>query len=145
MKNYVKPIVTLNEEIAEGVYAASGDCWSISVAEVQEWNGSAKIFQVALSHSTAVEHISSASTVAITFNSPITSASAQEYSCSVSGNTVYITRTLLADAYKEGDSVTYKVTVSSVDEATTRALAVTGQTVSCTKVINVQGGGADEI
>ena len=29
MKNYVKPLVVANEELAEGIYAASGDKWIV--------------------------------------------------------------------------------------------------------------------
>ena len=32
MKDYMKPVVLMNEELSEGVYAASGDgdCWSVT-------------------------------------------------------------------------------------------------------------------
>lgn len=36
MKNYEKPVVLVNEELAEGVYAASGDCWTASVKSFRQ-------------------------------------------------------------------------------------------------------------
>lgn len=154
MKKYEKPIVMINEDLAEGVYAASGltgpagtsDCWSFDVTSVQEWNGSHQVFQVHLVHHTNLEHISGATVVSIMFSSPLSDAYSQfPDDDSFSGNTLTITRTLLADAYNDGDDVTYKVWASTGDEATTKALTVLDVKVSCDKQINVQGGGADEI
>ncbi len=147
MKNYEKPIVLSTEELAEGVYLASGgmssaECWTVSAASVQDWDGSSHVFEVHCIHSDTVEHISSASTVTLTFSGSIADARS-EFPCSVSGNSVTVTRTLLADAYKSGDDVTYKVWASTGDEATTRALSCTGASISCTKTVNVQGNGAD--
>lgn len=144
MKDYVKPIVLENEELAEGVYAASGtgasstDCWTVGANSVQDWNGSHHVFEVSCKHSTAVEHISGATTVTLTFSSPLTDAYS-EFSCSFSGSTATVTRTLLADAYKSGDSVTYKVWVKAADEATTKAISCTGATIICKHETNVQG------
>lgn len=144
---YEKPIVLVNEELAEGVYAASGDpgaadCWTVNPVSVQDWNGSHHVFEVHCVHSNAVEHISSASTVTLTFSSPVTDAYS-EFPCSFSGSSVTITRTLLADAYKSGDNVTYKVWVKGDDEAMTKAITCTGASISCTKTVNVQGNGGD--
>jgi len=143
---YEKPIVLVNEELAEGVYAASGagssDCWTVQAVSVQDWNGSHHVFEIRCVHSTAVEHISSASTVTLTFSSPLTDAYS-EFECSFSGSTVTVVRELHANAYKSGDTMTYKVWVKASDEATTKAITCTGATISCTKTVNVQGGGAD--
>ena len=144
MKGYEKPVAVINDELSEGVYAASGsaDCWTVSAKSVQDWNGSQHVFEVHITHSTAVEHISSASTVTLTFSNTITGVYS-EFPASCSGNTVTITRTLHANAYKSGDNATYKVWVQAADEASTKALYCTGATISCTKTVNVQGNGAD--
>lgn len=144
MKGYTKPVAVINDELNEGVYAASGsaDCWTVNAVSVQDWNGSHHIFEVRLRHSDAVQHISSASTVTLTLSNTLSDAYS-EFPCSFSGNAVTITRTLLADAYKSGDNVTYKVWAKAADEASTKALYVTGATVSCTKTVNVQGNGGD--
>lgn len=145
MKNYVKPVVLANEELAEGVYAASGgvaECWTVAPKSVQDWDGAYHVFEIHCVHPDTVEHISSASTVVLTFSAPLTDAKS-EFTTSWSGSTVTVVRTLHANAYKSGDDVTYKVWVKAADEATTKAITCTSSSISCTKTVNVQGGGAD--
>lgn len=144
MKSYEKPILEITEGLAEGVYAASGEpeCWTINPVSVQDWSGSYHVFEIRCTHSTQVEHISSATTVTLTFSQPLTDAYS-EFSSTFSGNTVTVVRELLADAYKSGDTMTYKVWVKASDEATTKAISCTGATISCTKSVNVQGNGGD--
>lgn len=144
MKEYVSPIILANEELAEGVYAASGDadCWTVDAYSVQDFDGAYHVFEVHCVHSDTVEHISSATTVVLTFNYPVTNARS-EFDASVSGNTVTVVRTLLADSYKSGDNMTYKVWAQAADEATTKALSVSGATITCTKAVNVQGLGGE--
>lgn len=144
MKTYERPIVLVNEELAEGVYAASGaetstDCWTVSAKSVQDWNGSHNVFEVSCAHSTSVVHISTNTEVKLTFSSPLTDAYS-EFSCSFSGSTATINRELHANAYNSGDTMTYKVWVKAADEATTKALTCTGATITCTHAVNVQGG-----
>lgn len=144
MTDYEKPVVLANEDIAEGVYTASGDCWTVNPVSVQDWNGTHHVFEIRCVHSATVEHISSAATVTLTFSSPLTDAYTESnFSCSFSGTTVTVVRELHANAYKSGDTMTYKVWVKAADEATTKAISCTGATISCTKTVNVQGGGAD--
>lgn len=153
MKNYERPIVVINDDLAEGVYAASGlptgpkgtsDCWDFEIYSVQDSNGSHQVFEIKLRHHTGMEHISSATTVSVTFSSTLSDAYA-EFDSTFSGSTITITRVLLADAYNDGDWVTYKIWAKGTDEATTKALTVTDVSLSCTKSINVQGGGANEM
>lgn len=143
MKDYEKPIVVANEDAFEGVYAASGglaenDCWTVDVRSEQDWNGSHHVFQVHAVHSTAVKHISTSTTVTLTFSSALTNAYS-EFSCTCSGNTVTVTRELLANGYGSGDNYTYKVWASTGNEATTKALTCTGASISGVKTANVQG------
>ena len=146
MKGYEKPMVMVADGLSEGVYAASGaaagetstDCWTVSGRSVQDWNGSHNVFEISAKHSTAVEHISGETTVTIVFNNNITDAYS-EFPCSFSGNTATVTRTLLADAYKSGDSVTYKVWAKAADEATTNGLAISSIGITCKHETNVQG------
>jgi len=148
MKNYEKPIAVVNDELSEGVYAASGassaDCWTINPYSVQDWNGSHHVFEVKIVHSDSVKHISTASTSTITFSNNLQDAYSEgNVSVSFGGNTVTAVRTLHANAYQSGDVATFKVWVQAADEATTKALTVTGATISCTKSVNVQGEGGD--
>ena len=146
MKTYEKPIAVVNDELSEGVYAASGansaDCWTVEAVSVQDWNGSHHVFEIRCVHSNTVEHISSASTVNLTFSQNITNAYS-EFETSFSGSNVTVVRTLHANAYKSGDTMTYKVWVQADSEANTKAIACTGATISCTKTVNVQGNGGD--
>lgn len=145
MMNYEKPVVLANEDIAEGVYAASGaaetstDCWTVDVASVQDWNGSHHVFEVSCGHSTDVVHISTNTEVVLTFSNTLTDASS-EFTCTFSGSTVTINRALHANAYNSGDKMTYKVWVKAADEATTKAITCTGAAITCTHAVNVQGG-----
>lgn len=150
MKNYEKPVVLANEELAEGVYAASGgigeaECWTISVRSDQDWNGSHHVFEVTIVHPDTVQHISTESTSVITFNHVLTDAYTESgFSATFSGSTVTVVRVSHANAYQSGDRATFKVWAKAEDEATTKALAVTASSISDTgKTVNVQGNGAN--
>lgn len=152
MKNYEKPVVMINEELAEGVYAASGvggvmgtsDCWDYHIYSVQSWSGDAHVFEIKLTHHLGLEHISAATTLSVTFSAPLTSATAEFSSVFDGASTISATRTLLADAYQDGDLVTYKIWAKAFDQATTEALTVTNVTLTCDKQVNVQGNGGNE-
>lgn len=147
MKNYEKPVVLETEELAEGVYAASGgvagaststDCWTVDAVSVQDWDGANHIFEIRCRHSNSVQHISSNTDVTLTFSNLVVDARS-EFPCTFSGSTVVVSRTLHANAYNSGDNMTYKVWVRSSDEATTKAISCTGATITCTHQMNVQG------
>ena len=147
MKTYEKPVVIENEDLAEGVFAASGDsgsssdCWTVSGRSVQDWNGSHNVFEMSAVHSTGVTHITTQVTFIYTFSTPITDAYAEAgFSTTVSGNTVTVVRDLHANGYHSGDNVTFKVWVKAADEATTKAIALTGISYTCRHETNVQGG-----
>lgn len=139
---YIKPIVIENEELSEGIYTASGaensDCWTATPVSVQDWNGSHHVFEIHCVHSSMVEHISSTTTVTLSFDQPVNDAYS-EFPCTFNGNTVTITRELHANAYKSGDVMTYKVWVQGVDEAATKGMACVGAWIECSKSVNVQG------
>ena len=143
MVKYEKPVLDVVAGFSENVYMASGnngggDCWVVGGSSVQDWNGSHNVFEIRATHSTQVKHISTKVIYTIVFNSPLTDASS-EFPCRVSGNTVVVTRELHANGYKSGDNVTFKVWAKGADEATTKALAITGISWSCQHATNVQG------
>lgn len=146
MKYYEKPIVLANEELAEGVYAASGgNCWAPTITSVQDYVDGKHVFEVGNSHSTDVEHISESYTIEITCSAPVTVASVEnDWPCSFSGNVVTVTRTSHANGYKSGDVTTFKVWIGTGDEATTRSLTATITCTDCGKLVNVQGNGGNE-
>ena len=142
---YKKPVILVNDDLAEGIYADSGsDCWSGYLQSTQDYVDGNHIFEVRIVHSTAVEHISDAVTLKILFNYPVTGGYAENgWDFSYSGSEVTVTRTSHANAYKSGDNVTFKIWVGTGNEATTKALSGSISSFKCTKSVNVQGGGAD--
>ena len=143
MVKYEKPVLDVVAGFSENVYMASGnngggDCWVASGSSVQNWDGSSNVFEIRATHSNQVEHISTGVTYVITFSGPLTYARS-EFPCTVSGNTVVVTRQLHANGYNSGDNVTFKVWAKGADDATTKALAITGISWSCQHATNVQG------
>ena len=172
MKNYVKPVVLENDEIFEGVYAASGAfdggeppvpgenpstpeggnpptgegeeggiCWTVEVTpEREDLAGSFKNFRMIANHPNDVLHISTASTVVVTFSDTIVEAYS-EFPCSTDGGcTVTVTRTYHANAYNSGDNYNSLLQVRAATDAATKDLYVVSATIDCTKTPNVQGG-----
>lgn len=134
MANYRKPVAVATTGAAEGVFAASGNatCWTVTPRSVQDWNGAAHVFEMALVHTKAVSHFSEACTVDYTFSVPVTNAWAEgagNYDVTWSGNTVTVTRHHHANGEYSGDNVTYKVFVVAGDEATTKGASCTSATV----------------
>lgn len=143
MAGYEKPVLDMVDSASENVYMASGtasdsNCWTVSGSSVQSWNGSHNVFEMRAVHSNEVEHISTGVTYVITFNNTLTDAYS-EFPCTVSGNKVVVTRELHANGYQSGDNVTFKVWAKAADEASTKALAITGTSWSCNHATNVQG------
>lgn len=152
MKKYLKPMVEINEDMAEGVYAASGagygagGCWTITKVEKQSGGGHERNFQIDMHHDFGAQHISLASVVEIEFNYPISNARIDDQGeVTWSGNKVTIKRELHGNAYQAGDLVTYKVHVTTAAASMLDALAAVRWAVdSCDKTVNVQGNGGDE-
>lgn len=148
MKKYVKPMVEVNEDLAEGIYAASGDsgCWTINSVNKESGGGHERYFEVNTTHSMDVQHISNAFVMEFDFNYPISEARTDfEGAVTVSGNTVRIERNYHGNAYKAGDLVVFKVIVQCADQAMLDGVACTGyRVISCDKSVNVQGNGGDE-
>lgn len=86
MKNYEKPIVMLNEDIAEGVYAGSGDCYTFRIKKVQtpEQGRNNYKFQIDGTHNAIDGHHSTLRIVVVEFNQPVNYVSS--LAADVSGN-----------------------------------------------------------
>lgn len=149
MKDYKKPLFVMTDGVSEGVYMASGDsatCWTTTISSPQSWNGSHHVFEVRAVHSNSVQHIYDAVTIEITFSNIVTHAySENDWTCTVAGNKVTVTRQNHGNGYNSGDTVTFKVWAKcGDDQAMTEALAATNiRPVQCHYRINVQGGGAN--
>lgn len=144
MKNYEKPVVLANDEIAEGVYAASGmtgetsgDCWTVEVTKDQSDAGGYCTFRVAARHSDSVTHISTKTVVTIVFNDTVTGAEFEGFEASVNGNTVTLTRESHANAYYSGDNFN---TLLKIWSPSYKDIQRVSADISCTHAVNVQGG-----
>ncbi len=148
MKKYEKPVLTANEYLAEGVYAASGssdtvgeevsgDCWTVSVTKDQTDAGGYCTFRVAATHSQSVTHISTKTVVTIQFSDAVTSAEFEGFTASVSGTTVTLTRESHANAYYSGDNFNTLLKIWSDNYKT---IDVVSSGITCTHAVNVQGG-----
>lgn len=76
MKNYVKPVVIDNAEVFEGVYAASGDCYSVTWdihQTPQEGRGDYRIqFNATHGPDGPTDHHSTGQVLTVNFNMPVT-------------------------------------------------------------------------
>ena len=164
MKGYVRPMVLELDDIAEGIYAASGDestnnetnnggnenggnenheqeredeCWTLTISKEQviAHEKIAK-FRLHATHPNAV-HISTASTVIITFNQPVLSANFEGFDVSISGATVTLVRQSHGNAYTSLDQYDSLLELTCDDPD---AMTVLSYSISCTKTPNVQGG-----
>jgi len=147
MKNYERPVVILNDELAEGIFATGGsgvnydddpECWTVSVTkdQVVAHEGWAT-FRIQANHPGTVQHISSQSSVTITFSAPITSAVFEGFDVEVSGNVVKTTRVQHGNSYVSADQYNSLLKVYTADPA---ALTVVGNPIiTCKHEVNVQG------
>ena len=86
MKNYVKPMVLVNDELAEGVYAASGDCYEYwaRITQTPELGRPNYCIQIDGVHNAADGHHSSERQFKLVFNQPVTYISSN--ACTVTGS-----------------------------------------------------------
>jgi len=131
MKKYVKPMVLVNEELAEGVYAASG-CLTASINLVNtDTNGSANKarFNVRLDHKSDDAHISQKQKVVIKFNTAVNVV--ETGGSTVTGGNGTDTVTLVFASYLQNytDGRDYTVVVEPVT-AGISATAITAYVVS---------------
>lgn len=147
MKAYEKPIILENEDMAEGIYAASGEknfdydteCWTIN-AQIEQRNTNPYDpfcrIRIKCEHPTGLQHISSQQTIVLVFNQNITGGMFDEGSFNANGTTVTMVRDRLGDAYNSGDQFNTGMRVVCDDPA---ALDIVAQTIACTHTVNVQG------
>ncbi|MCM1044808.1 MAG: hypothetical protein NC417_04795 [Candidatus Gastranaerophilales bacterium] len=77
MKEYVKPVVVVNDEVAEGVYTASGageDCYTVTtrIHQTPETGRGDYRIQVDAKHAAGDNHHSGKQTLVLYFNQPVT-------------------------------------------------------------------------
>lgn len=150
MKNYESPVVLQYEDLAEGIYAASGvaeseggyesesNCWSIDIQPSQSDAGGYCTFRVQANHSTAAQHISSETKITIVFSRPVSSVEFEGFSAQVNGATVILTRASHGNSYGSGDNFNSLLKVWT-DNEDYKTLTTTYYTIECTKQVNVHG------
>lgn len=139
MKKYLKPVIVVNENMSEGVYAApSGEpeCWNINIKSDQKDAGGYHTFRVAARHSTHSQHISRKTTITITFNQNIRRVEFEGFKTSVNGNQAVLVRELHGNSYCCGDNYNCLLKVWGSD---CKSLAVTSSSISCEHLENVHG------
>ena len=92
MKNYEKPVVVANEELAEGVYAGSGDCYTFTGKVVQSPAEGMDYYVVQIDgyHHAEDGHHSNNRTVQVKFNQSVTYVASMAKSCMGTGSDTLI-------------------------------------------------------
>ncbi len=90
MRNYEKPVVLLNEELAEGVYAGSGDCYTYTgyVAQKPAEGMDYYVIHVDGRHEATDGHHSTGRELQIVFNQPVTYCDSMAATISGDGTSV---------------------------------------------------------
>lgn len=79
MKNYTKPVVTVNDNISEGVYMASG-CYTTTAYIYQTPEAGRGDYRIQVNGTHKTDHTKDAQILTITFNQPV-----QYVSCNAQG------------------------------------------------------------
>ncbi len=133
MKNYERPIVMINEDLAEGVYAASGDCYTVT-AHITQGPGLAAVLEYYVIqldgvHDAKDGHHSSTRVIRVVFNKNVTYRSSNAESVSGSGSNVLdLTYVQGNGSYHNNASDTLGLGNLSVDAEVGLAI----ESVSCT-------------
>ncbi len=162
---YEKPIVKIEDDAVEMVYADgsgaggatlpddltpgehqhvdAGDCWSVTIQKNQTVAHEGYChFRVRANHSRTGEHLSTKTTVTVLFNQTITNAKFEDFVATVNGSTVVLERESLGDSYKSGDNFDTLLTVWCAEPSTCEPIEYD---IKCTKTVNVQGNGGNEL
>lgn len=127
MKDYVKPVVLVNEELAEGVYAASGsDCYTVTAnihQRPETGRGDYRI-QVDATHAAADSHHSGKQVLILSFNQAV------EYSSS-NGKLVSGSGTCISIEYEYHSNANGNIGLGDVVVKSDAGLAVTGAILTC--------------
>ena len=112
MKNYEKPVLMVNEELAEGVYAASGsNHWSVTYYDRENQT---QYYRVEIGNSGVchIDDFTQTVTLSITFAEPITSVTESSGKCSVSASGTQVTATISSTACRSNENHSFNITVS---------------------------------
>lgn len=128
MKTYERPIVLVNEELAEGVYAASGaDCFTVTAVITQkpETGRETYCIQVNARHNASDNHHSANQVLTLAFNQPVTYSSSNGTLAGGDGTAS------LSIAYKYHQNGGDNIGLGDVYVKSADGLAVTGAVLTC--------------
>lgn len=125
---YTQPIIILNEELAEGIYAASGDCYYVTanIHQRPEIGRGDHRIQVNGKHDT--DHHSSEQILTLTFNMPVVYKSSNGTLIGGDGtNSIYI-------KYNYHNNNIDNIGLGDVVVESDSGLAITGCSISCNHI-----------
>lgn len=127
MKIYEKPVVLTNEELAEGVYAGSGNCYSTTATIVQQPESThGYIIQVNATHAALDGHHSTNRQIEVSFNQAVNYVSSEASQCWGSGTT----KLTLEYARKNGapyhNNASEYIGLGNLEVTSEAGLAITG-------------------
>lgn len=128
-KSYEKPVILVNDDLAEGVYMASGSgsaCYSASgaIRQVPETGRNNYVIQLNGTHHATDGHSNDAQTVTVSFNQNVTYVSSQGSLSSGSG-----TSTLVL-AYHYHQNANDNIGLGDLVVESGPGLSITGVTIS---------------
>ncbi len=125
MKNYEKPVVTVNDGMSEGVYAASGDCYEVSAYIHQTPETGRGDYRIQVNAAHDADHHSTAQVLTLSFNQAVTYVSSNGTLESGDGTTT------LCINYSYHSNETESIGLGDVVVEADQGLAVTGAELSC--------------
>ncbi len=133
MKEYVRPVVLENEDLAEGVYAASGDrCYEVTVnihQKPETGRGNYRM-QLNATHNAEDQHHSTAQRLTRVFNLPVEVVSCDQSEVSGSGtNTLNI-------SYSYHNNPSENIGLGNLTVVADAGLAVTSAKLWCNETCN---------
>ncbi len=136
-EKYERPVVLANEELTEGVYAASGnggDCYSVSYYIHQKPETGRGDYRIQVNAVHDASHHSTAQTLVISFNQSVTYVSSNGTLTSGSG-----TSTLCID-YSYHSNNTDNIGLGDLVVESDQGLAVTGAYMTCNMTCSQHDG-----
>lgn len=125
MNNYTKPVVTVNDNISEGVYMASGvGCYTAS-AEIKQTPGTGRgDYRIQVNGKHSADHTKEAQTLTLSFNQNVTYSSSQGTLASAN------TGTALVINYTYHQNPTDNIGLGDVVVTSDPGLAITGVSIT---------------
>lgn len=127
MRKYVKPIAVVNSNLAEGVYAASGDCYTVRayITQTPAVGRQYYVVHVDGSHAATDGHHSTQQMLTLTFNKPVTYDSSNGTLTGGDGTSS------INISYSYHNNASDNIGLGDVNVRAEAGLAVTGAVLSC--------------